>query len=149
MADTIKNLRAYIDTRLKTLNNVDPEDVYDYEPNEIEGYPAVISNYDGMPEGEIITTDDNTRVIAFKIRIEQIVESDRGSGHNKESGEDVFINLLDEIITLFDLDVTLGGNCIKNSAVTGDAGFGQSPDNIRVGTINLNCLTLVQAGVIN
>jgi len=140
MASTIATLRNYIYSQLQTLTKANK--VYNYQPSKIEGYPTIVLLYEGMPEAIILNRFENTRIISFAVRVEQEID---GIGHGAESGENVFIDLIDEILTLFDNDTTLGGNAIKCSAITGESGYAEHQNNLRVAKINLQCLTLVSA----
>jgi len=98
-----QDIKAKIITKLKTLANV--KVVYGYEKEKLGGHPAVVvlgTDFEDILED----TRTNLRQYVFKVRFFQEIATT-----TPERAEEIFDNIVDQLMNLFAQDFTLGGTC--------------------------------------
>ncbi len=106
----IRELREQIKAKLSQLDSV--AIVYDYIPEKIDGYPAILFNFDRV-ESSNQDSDNNERIYTFQINILQEV-----SQQSQQDAENTVCDILDQVINIFDKSDLW----IKVEAVGGDIG---------------------------
>lgn len=137
MANDYVTLSGYIKTLLESISQI--KFVYEYEKPDLLGYPAcTITSADS--EVEEMDTGFNFRTFGFKVRIYQEIEK---GGRGPGEGERIMRVLLDAVLTKFDQDIGLGGNCIRCKPVPGVWGWSDREKIHRVAEVTLKCLVKV------
>jgi hypothetical protein len=103
MSNDFQTLRATIETKLNTVSQL--ATVIAYHTGNIDGFPCATFEPSGNT-AELFTNDDNLRRYSFDIIIHQEMKR---AGRDK--AVDILTKAVDAILTAFDEDFNLGGDC--------------------------------------
>lgn len=131
------SLSAAIKAKIQTSTTIDSAYVYDYAISKPGGYPAVTIVPSEM-QAHFADTGRNERHWFFDVKVYQ--ERIRAG---EDAAERILRQTVDELITLFDADMTLGGACAFCRPIPARWAFVQAPDvDTRVASIMLECVAI-------
>jgi len=108
-----------IKENLETVGRLNPEAIYDYDEQNLRGYPsAIVMPSENM--SDYVSTTENRRTFVFTIRICQ-----EFSTISLKDADEILRNVVDEIIKVFDKDYKLGGTADKVFATPSVWGYAQ------------------------
>ena len=132
----IQTISDKLKTMLETLKGTNKPlvNVYDYHTLENTGYPYV--SFEAVElTGEIRDTCNNERNIIFDLYIFQEIGT-----NGRQVATQIIYKAMDDIISLFDTDYTLGGTIELITPIGGNiVPFNIGNGSAIVGTIRLNC----------
>jgi hypothetical protein len=106
MTASFNSLSALLVAKVKSSNLVDPASVYNYEPSGEIGYPVITVTPLEM-SSDFADTVRNEIHYHFSVKVRQErIETGQGPA------EQLMIQIVDTFQTLFDTDLTLGGQII-------------------------------------
>ena len=133
-------IRTAIRNRLQTLTGVDRPlaFVYDIHTTKLDGYPSITFEPSDM-ESDFATTTQNLRTYVFRIVIHQETEK-----VGKSRALEILSLAVDEVIKLFDNDITLGGAVDFLNAVPAAWGeYSEAVGQVKHAEIILRCNKIV------
>lgn len=130
-------LSAAIVTLVKTSNQVDPTQVYDYAKSNMDHYPTITVTGGGNSEAAFSDTVRNTRNYSFNIDVYQ-----ERTEFGEDKAEEVLRNVVDSLITIFDANVHLNDTLLGRGyakPINGDWGYTGEQLNTRSARIIISC----------
>ena len=143
MGTRLETIKGVLKTKLEGISHL--RHVYDYDKADPEGYPfgvVVPSNWEGEFGDFSAISKRNLRTWNFNVKV--FVERDEAS-FGPEKAERVATEAVDEILTAFDFDVTLSGTVKQVSVVGGDFDIDIIGNTVKVASLDISCLDLVEA----
>ena len=127
------------------------QEVYDWEVEQMRGYPVAIV-VPSANDSDYRTTTENMRVYAFSV----ILLYDRGQVKKAQDAEKAMTQLVDSVLDDFDKNWNLSG--VNNptgmtflflEAVPSSWGYMERESSLRIAQINLRCHVNVDVNLIN
>ncbi len=135
------SIRTAILARIATITKID--EVFGYpEPKPTKLPYATVEGLSN--ESEYADTSDNLRVYKFRIKVFYSRTIDETNSGDLENAELAVLRVVDDLLSDFDSNYTLGGACDGIFAVESALGYAETAFGIaRTATIELKCRKLV------